>query len=831
MNHLILQSRKLNLLCLIIFSTLFIGSSLFAQDESARATLVGNVVSVDTEPAVGVSIFIKGTRIGTKANSEGKYRLAMIPVGAQTVVITGVGYAKKEIAMSFEAGETKQLDINLEIEAVRAQDIVVIGASRRPQKITDAPASVAAITPIELERATAHGQLGKVLENQVGIDVAQSGANDFNINTRGFNNSINRRVLVLIDGRDPSTPLLNLQEWNSLTSALSDVKQLEVVRGPGSALFGLNAYNGVINITTNAPRDVLGTRASLTYGEFETYRGDFRHAGALGDFSYKIAGGFSRMRNVTLNSRDTTRGGFLEYARLGIDRQPLQDDWLNNFSNFVTLRGDYDFSTESHLTFEAGFTNSGNEVYVNTIGRILIPEVNKPFIRAAYNSEKWNTQVVWNRRFTPIPQAVLNTPAANSAEDSDDITTEVQFNDSFFDDHLKVISGISHQWQRINTIVSGADPLLSRNNLHHNFTGIYTQLEYKLLDNLELVGAARIDRSTLFNTFFSPKGALVWSLVEGHTLRFTVNRSFLRPSYPDLYRRSFLGQNINLGTTVSAINDSLRRFTGNPLLPDTLTIAGTRGIANELQRFSLGNPNIQPEEAWSFEVGYKAVLTKSLFITADVYLNRRSNFISSPLSANAPLVFTPFSPNLGGVASAYNEFVSQQLLTALQSRNVNPAEFILNEGVPTLAQSTINVGLIQEVGAELSANYYFSEELLLSANYAYIDAKVLENANPLQPILPNTSRHRVNLSASFTKQGEFDVALAFRYVEGFPWLAGVQEGFVPTFAVLNLQGSYTILPGLKALVSVQNLLDRRHYQIFGGTLQRRYSTVSLSYQF
>jgi outer membrane receptor for ferrienterochelin and colicin len=144
----------------------------------------------------------------------------------------------------------------LEVEAVKAQDIVVYGASRRKQKLTEAPAAVNVITPTELERGSIHGQLGKVLEHQPGIDVVQSGANDFNINTRGFNNSINRRVLVLIDGRDPSTPLLNLQEWNSLATTLSDVQQIEVVRGPGSALFGTNAYNGVINITTFAPRDV-----------------------------------------------------------------------------------------------------------------------------------------------------------------------------------------------------------------------------------------------------------------------------------------------------------------------------------------------------------------------------------------------------------------------------------------------------------------------------------------------------------------------------------------------------------------------------------------------
>jgi hypothetical protein len=119
----------------------------------------------------------------------------------------------------------------------------------------------------------------------------------------------------------------------------------------------------------------------------------------------------------------------LEYPGLGIDRRPLKDEWLDNFNNVLTIRGDYDFNDQERFTLEGGISNSGNEVYVNTIGRILIPLVNKPFVRVAYNSPRLNVQSVWNRRFTPFPQPVLNTPAANSAEDSDDITTELQVND------------------------------------------------------------------------------------------------------------------------------------------------------------------------------------------------------------------------------------------------------------------------------------------------------------------------------------------------------------------------------------------------------------------
>lgn len=807
--------KKIYCLFLLVFITL--------HGYSQTATLKGRVTTSDGDIAVGVSVFIKDTRLGTVTNVDGTYRLEKLPAGAQTVVVSGVGYKRIEQTIGLSPNEETVTNFVLEVEAVRAQDIVVYGAARRKQKLTEAPAAVNVITPAELERGAIHGQLGKVLEHQPGIDVTQSGANDFNINTRGFNNSINRRVLVLIDGRDPSTPLLNLQEWNSLATTLSDVAQIEVVRGPGSALFGTNAYNGVINITTFAPRDVVGTRAAFTFGEWNTYRGEFRHAQAFGKFAFKLNGGFARMRNVTLVSRDTATGGRLEYPGLGIDRRPLRDEWLDNFNHVLTLRGDYDFSDTERLTLEGGISNSGNEVYVNTIGRILIPLVNKPFVRLAYNTPRLNIQSVWNRRFTPFPQPVLNTPTANSAEDSDDITTEIQVNDSYFNNRLRAIAGLSHQWQRIETVVSGAQPLLSansltRNNLHNTFTGVYGQLEYNLLPNLQLVGATRIDFSTLIETKVSPKVAIVYSPFENHTFRFTVNQAFLRPSYPDFYRRSQLGAPINLAPTVSSINDSLRSLG----ISDTLKFTA-------LNRFSLGNPNIRPEEALSFEIGYKGILSNSLFITIDAYLNRRSNFISSPLSVNAPLVFTPY--RYSSATPEINEFVNSRLSEGLQAARINPVELVIAENRPTLVQTTVNIGLIQEIGVELGVSYYLGEHLLLTANYAYLNAEVLENAVPTQPIFPNTSPHRINIGANYTEPNKYELSANLRYVEGFPWLAGVQEGFVPAFAVLNLNGSYFISRNWKIGFNVFNALDRRHYQIFGGTVLQRQATVSTSISF
>ena len=120
--------------------------------------------------------------------------------------------------------------------------------------------------------------------------MVQSGVNDFNINARGFNSSLNRRMLVLQDGRDLSIAFLGAQEWNGMVQPLEDLGRMEVVRGPGSALYGANAFSGVVNIITPEAREVIGTKLTLGGGELETFRGDLRQAGVFGGdrFGYRF---------------------------------------------------------------------------------------------------------------------------------------------------------------------------------------------------------------------------------------------------------------------------------------------------------------------------------------------------------------------------------------------------------------------------------------------------------------------------------------------------------------------------------------------------------------
>src|SRR5690606_11370136 len=195
-------------------------------------------------------------------------------------------------------------------------DLTVSAASRDPERIVDAPAAVTLIEPQVLQSTAPTGQAPLALAQAPGVDLVQSGVNDFNINARGFNSSLNRRVLTLLDGRDLAIAFLGSQEWNTLPVAMDELRSMELVRGPGSALYGANAFAGVINMTTLSPRESPGGKISVSGGELESYKADGRWAGLFGEgrFGLRVNGGYS--------SNDTwTR------SRTLVDRTALQQEY------------------------------------------------------------------------------------------------------------------------------------------------------------------------------------------------------------------------------------------------------------------------------------------------------------------------------------------------------------------------------------------------------------------------------------------------------------------------------------------------------------------------
>ena len=227
-------------------------------------------------PSVSVSVQSGQNNVTTVTGPDGRYTLRRVPEGPQTVVFKWLGYRPMEKPVTVAAEGTTTVDAALEPVVLALTELVVSAASRAPERIVEAPAAISVIEPQVLQNTSITGQAPLALATAPGVDVVQSGVNDFNINARGFNSSLNRRMLVLQDGRDLSIAFLGAQEWNGMVQPLEDLGRMEVVRGPGSALYGANAFSGVVNIITPEAREVAGTKLTLAGGELETFRGDLR---------------------------------------------------------------------------------------------------------------------------------------------------------------------------------------------------------------------------------------------------------------------------------------------------------------------------------------------------------------------------------------------------------------------------------------------------------------------------------------------------------------------------------------------------------------------------
>src|SRR5258707_14253523 len=144
---------------------------------------------------------------------------------------------------------------SLDLQAL--MNLEITSVSRRPERLSDAAASIFVITGDEIRRSGATN-LPEALRLAPALDVVQVSAGAYTVSARGFINSAANKLLVLIDGRSVYTPLFSGVFWDVQDVPLEDVERIEVISGPGGTLWGVNAVNGVINIITRSAKETEG---------------------------------------------------------------------------------------------------------------------------------------------------------------------------------------------------------------------------------------------------------------------------------------------------------------------------------------------------------------------------------------------------------------------------------------------------------------------------------------------------------------------------------------------------------------------------------------------
>ncbi len=240
---------------------LFLALLLATSFGFSQTTVNGKVVDQNSQPVPGANIVIEGKAIGTTTDFDGNFNLQTSEVPPFQLRITSIGYSDTTEEVTSN-NQTLTIVIN---ESQTFLDEVVISASRTPERIFESPVTVERIGVSEIKNGTAADFYGG-LENLKGVDVNTNSLTFKSINTRGFASFANTRFMQLVDGMDNSTPALNFPIGNLVGLVEPDVLSVELLPGASSALYGANAFNGILFMRSKNPFDYEGISVSIKRG-------------------------------------------------------------------------------------------------------------------------------------------------------------------------------------------------------------------------------------------------------------------------------------------------------------------------------------------------------------------------------------------------------------------------------------------------------------------------------------------------------------------------------------------------------------------------------------
>lgn len=221
-------------------------------------------------------------------------------------------------------------------ELSRLQELMntkVTSVSRAPENPFDAAAAIYVITREDIERSGATS-IPEILRLAPGLQVAKSRSDTWSVSARGFNDTIANKLLVLIDGRSVYTPLFSGVYWDTQDTMIEDIKQIEIIRGPGASLWGANAVNGIINIITEETVNTLENIVSITGGTDERIA-SARSGGKISDKSHFRAFAKMTSRDASTGLSGNTNNDSWDMARGG-----FRVDWDKTSRDLITMQGD-----------------------------------------------------------------------------------------------------------------------------------------------------------------------------------------------------------------------------------------------------------------------------------------------------------------------------------------------------------------------------------------------------------------------------------------------------------------------------------------------------------
>jgi iron complex outermembrane receptor protein len=524
---------------LLLFVCLFA----IAQLAVAQGTLTGTVTDNSTgERLIGASILLQlensGASRGTNSGLDGQFSFTNLTAGTYNARLSYVGYVDVNIT-EISVSDGNVTNIAVEMTPGVSLNPVVVSASKAAEKVTEAPASIQVVTARDIQNINSVSP-AEYIKGLTAVDIAQQGVISQTAVTRGFNNIFSGSLLVLTDNRIAHVPSLRANILHFIPATNDDIESVEMVLGPGAALYGPNTNSGVMHMITKSPLTSTGTNVSVTYGEQSLMKLQFRTAHNFNNkFGLKVSGQFLKAEEYELPEGNTYRDQELNarsayFARPTSAQDPgvasrigVRDYDIEKLG--LDARFDYRLNDDFTVILNTGFNRSSN-IDLTGLGAGQGIDWTYTYAQMRFLYKNW------------FAQAFVN--SSNSGD-----TYIIPTGLPIIDKSYLTVAQIQHStdWGKLN-FVYGADFLQTTPRTEgtingryedddiYNELGGYMQAKWAMSDKVDLLGSFRVDKhSELNDPVFSPRAALVVRPIQNQNFRFTYNRSFSTPSSNNLY--------------------------------------------------------------------------------------------------------------------------------------------------------------------------------------------------------------------------------------------------------------------------------------------------------
>jgi outer membrane receptor for ferrienterochelin and colicins len=505
----------------LTFVLLTVARPAFAQTATIHGSVVNSATGAPIRGVLVTSIDVTN-RVADTATTDslGRFRLHGLAQAPYRLVLSRAGYAARTL-FAVVPNESTDLAIVLSPSGIRL-DAILVTASKMPELMRDAPASTSIVERWRIEQEIALTPLDHV-RTLPGVDFAQKGLVQDVYAVRGLRPVANAALLTLVDGRRSALPVGSANRSYLLSPVDDDIERIELVRGPGAALYGPGAQRGVLQIITRSPFESPGATFTLAAGERQLRQTTARFARVLSpNVAIKASG--SWLQGHDWEFRDSTEDA-MRQKRIASGANP--DTLLTGLRDFNMRRATADLRLDWRPDSVTTITSSvgGAEAFslidaTGDVSATQLRDVRYEFAQAKVQRRRLFANLTYNLHDAGTSYALrTGAPMIGSSRQA-----AAQLQNGWGAGHIDVLYGLDGRWTEPGT------------ETEVNEVGSYAQARASVSPRLDLLSVARLDHNDRMNDLaFSPRAAVIFKPAPGHALRLTYNRAFTSPEGGQLF--------------------------------------------------------------------------------------------------------------------------------------------------------------------------------------------------------------------------------------------------------------------------------------------------------